>query len=504
VEKLTAALIPYAARLDALFLKEMKRIGLPANVAITLAKLTSSAAAQLSQAGKGLEAYFEQVEYNGRRLAKLNIAPQAATAALGLFDRILRTNKEMTLDDGLQWAQERLESSVLLTLNHCYYQVREAEAQAFFDLFHGELMARSLDDLLARFVQTLRIYSKADSALVWLNDGSGKMAAAARKALAHPASWSHLDRRSHRGVVDPAWASKYRSCWSVPLVSSGQIPGQLYGVMQFAFTKDYDWLPREQELLTAAAERCVMAMEKARLIETLAQREEEIRALARRMIRIEEVERRRISQELHDESGQTLLVMRLQLEMLETKLRAKSLNAGELAEARRSVRSTRRMAESAILETRRLIAALSPVALEQLGLAAAIKQLIKRFQGLFRGRIQLSMRGLEDISREVEIVAYRIVQECLSNVAKHSRAQTLILGLRKADGEVRILVEDDGQGFDVAAAFSSGKSLGLPGLRERVTLLGGTLDLVSRPGSGTRIGINLPSPDVGQVEPQHK
>ena len=81
--------------------------------------------------------------------------------------------------------------------------------------------------------------------------------------------------------------------------------------MQFGFSKPYEWLPREQELLAAAAERCLMAAEKARLMEDLAAREEQVRQLAEHMLHVEEMERRRISRELHDEAGQSLLCIRL-------------------------------------------------------------------------------------------------------------------------------------------------------------------------------------------------
>lgn len=89
------------------------------------------------------------------------------------------------------------------------------------------------------------------------------------------------------------------------------------GLIQFGFVKPYEWLPREQQLLQAAAERCVLAAEKARLMEDLSERESQVRRLAERMMHVEEAERRRISRELHDQSGQDLLWLRLQIEMPE-------------------------------------------------------------------------------------------------------------------------------------------------------------------------------------------
>ena len=158
--------------------------------------------------------------------------------------------------------------------------------------------------------------------------------------------------------LDPAWCKRFESCWSVPLVADGV----MVGVMQLGFEKSYEWLPREQELLAATAERCMMAAEKARLMEDLAAREEQIRQLAEHMLHVEEMERRRISRELHDETGQSLLCVRLQIEMLEQSLpETERVWKDKLAE-------TRDLTERTILEMRRLIAALSPAVLEQLGL----------------------------------------------------------------------------------------------------------------------------------------
>ena len=156
-----------------------------------------------------------------------------------------------------------------------------------------------------------------------------------------------------------------------------------------AFPRIYEWLPREQELLAAAAERCLMAAEKQRLMEDLAQREEQVRRLAEHMLHVEEMERRRISRELHDEAGQSLLCIRLQMELIEQELPESAANG------RAKLREARDLTERTILEMRRLIAALSPAVLEQLGLGAALRQLVNRFQRLHpcRVRLQLSKMG---------------------------------------------------------------------------------------------------------------
>jgi signal transduction histidine kinase len=283
-------------------------------------------------------------------------------------------------------------------------------------------------------------------------------------------------------------------CWSIPLAANGRTAG----VMQFAFSKPYEWLPREQELLAAAAERCLMAAEKARLMEDLAASEEQIRQLAEHMLHVEEIERRRISRELHDEAGQSLLCIRLQMELLEQALPA------EHSEWISKLKEARDLTERTILEMRRLIAALSPAVLEQLGLGAALRQLVNRFRRLHPSRVRLLLGRLRRLPQHTEIIVYRLVQECCNNIAKHSGASSVNISVSSADGWVRLAVEDNGVGFNVEEALARKDSFGLSGMRERVALLGGRFEVHSFPrngkpspdrkkkGRGTRISIILP------------
>ncbi|MCP5117360.1 MAG: GAF domain-containing sensor histidine kinase, partial [bacterium] len=309
--------------------------------------------------------------------------------------------------------------------------------------------------------------------------------------------------RSAAVLLDGSWQERFGSAWSVPLVSDNHVAG----VMQFAFSKRYDWLPREQELLQAAAERCLLAAEKASLIENLAISEEQIRLLAEHMLHIEEVERRRISSELHDEAGQSMLYVRLQLEMLEKEI------PDEFSEWKRGLTNIREITERAILETRRLIAALSPAVLEQLGLAAALRQLVSRFRQHYECRVKLQVSRLDELPKRMDTIVYRLVQECFNNIGKHSQASAVNISVSSADGILRLHVEDDGVGFDVAEVLARRNSFGLAGMRERVTLLGGSFEIRStarssrpakggrRPYSGTKIAAELPIPEV--IELQH-
>jgi signal transduction histidine kinase len=259
--------------------------------------------------------------------------------------------------------------------------------------------------------------------------------------------------------------------------------------MQFGFAKPYEWLPREQELLAAAAERCLMAAEKARLMEDLAQREEQVRRLAEHMLHVEEMERRRISRELHDEAGQSLLCIRLQIELLE-----QALPVAEV-EFRTRLSEARDLTERTILEMRRLIAALSPAVLEQLGLGAALRQLVNRFQRLHPCRVRLQLSKMGALPQQIEIIAYRLVQECFNNIGKHAAATHVNISLASADGKLKLAVEDNGIGFNVEEALAKRESFGMSGMRERVALLGGGFRAESRTEGtkrGTKISIELP------------
>jgi len=452
--------------------------------------------------------FVEEVEYQGRRLAKLNMAPARIMQALAEFDPLaakaaakLGAAEREELNLGLrEWR-----CCTLLTLNNAFRQVAEAEAQAYHDLFRIELETRRLDELLSRMLERLASYCRADAAALYLREGGrpaltlkaaiaggapeperGEVAAAPsalRRRLAIPRCEIARQGRM-RQALRPGWAGQYTTCWSAPMT----LDGSLLGVMQFAFRKPYEWLPRELELLSAAAERCLMAAEKARLGEELEASELRIRQLAASMLQIEERERRRISAELHDEAGQSLLCIRLRLEMLEKEAPA---SLGSLAAGLAEVRA---QTERTVAEIRRLIRSLSPTVLEKLGLASALRQLASQHQRVSSAVVRLHMSGLGEMPEQIACAVYRLAQESLNNIAKHAKASHVNLSVVSADNRVRFSVEDDGVGFCVEEAMARNDSFGLAGMRERVALLGGTLQIHSQPGRGVKLLAELPLP----------
>src|SRR5262249_34104837 len=140
----------------------------------------------------------------------------------------------------------------------------------------------------------------------------------------------------------------------------------------------------------------------------------------------------------------------------------------------------RDLTERTILEMRRLIAALSPAVLEQLGLGAALRQLINRFQRLHPCRVRLQLSKMGALPHQLEIIAYRLVQECFNNIGKPAAATQVTISLASADGSLKLAVEDNGVGFSVPEALAKRESFGMAGMQERVALLGGEFHVESR------------------------
>jgi signal transduction histidine kinase len=504
LHRLSVLLEPHTDKIDRRFLNRLRELEFEPKQRAALAAITPGAAARVLAHGNTPLKFIEQVEYNGRRLAKLNLPPSAILEALEEYDKLLAPTLASLIPDeysNSQWVREQLHFCVILTLNNAYYQVREAETQAFYELFRVELESRNLEELLRRFLEALVHVCRADAGrLYMLNENASQWVLRAgaptgaplsvpnrpglRRKLSKP---RYLNGDGHSGqlLLDEAWHKRFDSCWSIPLAAGGRVAG----VMQFGFARSYEWLPREQDLLAAAAERCLMAAEKARLMEDLAQREEQVRRLAEHMLHVEEMERRRISRELHDEAGQSLLCIRLQMELIEQAL------PDTEGEWRAKLREARDLTERTILEMRRLIAALSPAVLEQLGLGAALRQLVNRFQRLHPCRVRLQLSKMGVLPQQLEIIAYRLVQECFNNIGKHASAKHVNISLASADGTLKLTVEDNGIGFNVQEAFAKRESFGLSGMRERVALLGGKFHAESRTEGtkrGTKISIELP------------
>ena len=203
----------------------------------------------------------------------------------------------------------------------------------------------------------------------------------------------------------------------------------------------------------------------------------------RRVVDAQELERRRLARELHDETGQALTSILLGLKALEEGM-------GD-ADSRAAAEELRGLVVSTLQDVRRLAVELRPSALDDFGLVAALERLTDSFSQQTGIAVDFQTALAEErLPEEVETALYRIVQESLTNVVKHARARRVSILLARRDGAVKAVVEDDGQGFDSAGGVDHG--FGLVGMRERLALLGGRLEVESGRDAGTTIAVEVP------------
>lgn len=247
---------------------------------------------------------------------------------------------------------------------------------------------------------------------------------------------------------------------------------------------------RTAELVAANVRVRAEMAERVQTCELLHRTEKQIQYLSGKLLRAQEVERKRISMELHDELGQDLNVMKLQIRVVE-----KALKADQEA-IREDCENLLRYIDQVIEEVRRLSLDLSPTVLEDLGLTAALRWLIRNLEKIPGMAITVEVTEIDQLFSENNwITIYRIIQEALTNIAKHARAENVSIVIRPHDHSVAFSIEDDGEGFDpeqVLMKDASEKGFGLTTLNERVGIMGGTLDLWSRKGEGTRITFCIP------------
>jgi signal transduction histidine kinase len=204
----------------------------------------------------------------------------------------------------------------------------------------------------------------------------------------------------------------------------------------------------------------------------------------RNVVAAQEGERKRLARELHDETGQALTSILLGLKPLEEAL-AEASSAAAVADLRELVVAT-------LQDVRRLAVELRPAALDDFGLVSALEHLTETFAEQTGITVDFeSALGRDRLPSDTETALYRIVQESLTNIVKHARAQRASISLTGRDGFVKAVIEDDGIGFDPAQTRED--AFGLSGMRERVALLDGTLQVESRPDGGTTIAVEVPA-----------
>lgn len=220
-----------------------------------------------------------------------------------------------------------------------------------------------------------------------------------------------------------------------------------------------------------------------RVEEELRENRNQSRALSQKLISMQEEERARLSRELHDQLGKQLTALSLETEWVLRQPAPSAAQVGTLAE----------MIENTTVEMRRICKGLRPTVLDDMGLAPALKALVREFEDMGNFKIESSISPVEqgELYPETAICVYRVFQEALTNAVKHSNAKNVFVSFRKEGTEVVLIVHDDGSGFsDYARAGDRG--LGLMGMRERGALCGGTVEMGSQPGMGTTVTMRAP------------
>ena len=238
-----------------------------------------------------------------------------------------------------------------------------------------------------------------------------------------------------------------------------------------------------QEIVDVAEQFNVMLETRRRSEELLRETGERLQALSRRLLEVQEIERRHIARELHDEVGQALTAIRIHLEAMR-RLAAMGGAAAQLGECIR-------IAEGTLRQVRDLCLDLRPPQLDDLGLEAALRWQLDRQTRAAGITAHFSADGLDlQPSPEVATACFRVAQEAITNVVRHAGARQIWVELSRVEDELRLLVRDDGAGFDVAAQREGarhGGSMGLLSMEERVDLAGGWMDISSESGRGTEI-----------------
>jgi PAS domain S-box-containing protein len=224
--------------------------------------------------------------------------------------------------------------------------------------------------------------------------------------------------------------------------------------------------------------------------EALRESEQRLRFLTSQLLSAQERERKRISMELHDELGQSLAVLKLQIRAIERGL------GDDQPDLREGCLDLLLYLDGVIDDIRRLSRDLSPSILEDLGLQSALKYLINEVSKHYTVNQAFEVEDLDQLfPLEGQIIIYRIFQECLTNIAKHAGASEVSVAVSEQNGLITLRIEDNGAGFDpalVLARRAGGRGLGLAALDERARMLGGTLEIGSRPGAGTRVTCIIP------------
>jgi signal transduction histidine kinase len=271
-----------------------------------------------------------------------------------------------------------------------------------------------------------------------------------------------------------------RSILCVPLLAEHQVMGFLN-----LFAEQPDFFTAEmQDRLVAFASHASVAIQNAWLFEQVRASSERLQSLSRRLVEIQENERLYIARELHDEAGQMLTALMLDLVTLETQAHQPEAVLKKVGEMEKALNAVSENLHSVAM-------ALRPASLDHLGLVPALHQYVESIGERYRLKVSFRSGNFQDrLPASMETELYRIVQEALTNVARHAHASQVDVILTLRNDKLIVMVEDDGKGFDPENVPDTGH-LGLFGMRERAEMIGGQLVIESKPGKGTTVMVEV-------------
>jgi PAS domain S-box-containing protein len=401
----------------------------------------------------------KELERRNTELQALTVAEhEQRQLAEALVKAAIALNKTLKLDDVLVHILEQIKDVIPYQLA----DVMLLEGETFYDACHGGELSwpGNLTGTANRFpLAKFPLFKKL------IETGQPTLIQDTRKA----AEWTVIN-----GLE---WSLSFLS---VPLLVEEKVIGfvNLFAEQPGFFTQ------KMCEQLVAFAAHAAVAIQNAWLFEQVRASSERLHSLSRKLVEIQENERRYISRELHDEAGQLLTSLMVDLRLLEKKVLEPERVREKIAEMENSLNQ--------VLENlHRIAVALRPASLDHVGLVAALNQHIESVGEKNGLKINFKAGKLQKrLPDDVETVLYRVIQEALTNVVRHAHATRVDVILTERDEKSIIIIEDDGVGFDPESVMT-GNHLGLFGIRERIEMIDGKLVIESAPGKGTTLLVEV-------------
>jgi PAS domain S-box-containing protein len=355
--------------------------------------------------------------------------------------------------------------------------------------------AKRAEEALRQSEDRLRLVIETIPAMVWTASPDGAVDFVNGRWLEYIGlSWEEFRVRGWASLIHPEDLPKSEEYWEAT-IASGQ-PAQIEHRVRRA-DGQYRWLlargvPLRNELsqIVKWYGTATDIDNRKRAEETLRQSAKELQALSRRLVELQESERRELARELHDRIGQSLTALNINLNILETALSSQASD-----EVRARFADSAALIEATTAAIGNVVSELRPPLLDENGLVSGLDCYARQFSA--RTGIPVGVRGPEAGGRPApgkEIALFRIVQEALNNVAKHAGASHVEITLKRSGTDYVMSVHDDGVGFDTAEEHAPRRpGLGLVTMRERAQAIGGRFEVRTLPGSGTRLTVRVPA-----------